>query len=98
MFRRLLDASENAITFEYDGKPISACQGDTLAAALLAVGVVALRTTPVFGAPRAPYCMMGVCFDCLVTVDGIGNRQSCLVEVRSGMKVQSQQGKRDVQL
>ena len=40
--------------------------------------IIAART-PVTGAPRAPYCLMGVCFDCLVTIDGVGNRQGCLV-------------------
>ena len=49
------------------------------------------RTTPVTGAPRAPYCMMGVCFDCLVTIDGVGNRQGCLVPVREGMRIETQQ-------
>ncbi len=38
---------------------------------------------------------MGVCFDCLVTIDGVGGRQACLVPVREGMKVETQQGKRE---
>ena len=53
---------------------------------LLAAGIDHCRTTPVSGAPRAPYCMMGVCFDCLVTIDGVGSRQGCLVPVREGMR------------
>jgi sarcosine oxidase subunit alpha len=40
--------------------------------------------------------MMGVCFDCLVTVDGVGNRQGCLVAVRPGMRIEIQRGKRDL--
>ena len=48
------------------------------------------------GAPRAPYCMMGVCFDCLVVVDGVGNRQGCLVPLREGMAVETQHGRREV--
>ena len=64
------------------------------AAALFAAGLLACRTTAVSGAPRGPYCMMGVCFDCLVTVDGIGNRQGCLVEVRDGMRIETQHGRR----
>ena len=39
--------------------------------------------------------MMGVCFDCLVTIDGVGNRQGCLVRVRDGMAVETQQGGRE---
>jgi len=50
----------------------------------------------VSGAPRAPYCMMGVCFDCLVTIDGVGNRQACLVRVTDGMAIAMQRGKREL--
>jgi sarcosine oxidase subunit alpha len=64
---------------------------------MLAAGLDHCRTTPVSGAKRAPYCMMGVCFDCLVTIDGIGNRQGCLVEVREGMRIETQQGRRVVE-
>jgi NADH dehydrogenase/NADH:ubiquinone oxidoreductase subunit G len=49
----------------------------------------------VSGAPRAPYCLMGVCFECLVTVDGVGSRQGCLVPVREGMVIETQLGKRE---
>ena len=57
----------------------------------------ASRTTPVKESPRAPYCMMGVCFDCLAIVDGVASTQTCLVTVREGMRVQRQYGKRSVQ-
>ena len=50
------------------------------------------RTTPVSGAPRAPYCLMGVCFECLVTIDGVGNRQGCMVAVRDGMRIETRKG------
>ena len=93
--RRLRDTEAQAVDITVDGRPCSARAGDTVAAALLAAGIAHNRTTPVSGAPRAPYCMMGVCFDCLVTIDGVGNRQACLVLVRDGMKVETQQGKRE---
>src|SRR3546814_9159081 len=57
---------------------ISDWSSDVCSSDLLA-GVEACRTTPVTGAPRAPYCLMGVCFECLVTIDGTGNRQGCLM-------------------
>jgi hypothetical protein len=38
---------------------------------------------------------MGVCFECLVTIDGVGNRQACMIEARDGMRIESGQGKRD---
>jgi predicted molibdopterin-dependent oxidoreductase YjgC len=94
MFKRLGDTG-TAVTLEVDGQPIRARAGDTVAAAMLAAGIDHCRTTPVTGAPRAPYCLMGVCFDCLVTIDGVGSRQSCLVPVREGMAVETQIGKRE---
>ncbi len=95
MFRRLHDVEGKPVTFTVDGRPAAARPGDTVAAALLANGIEVCRTTPMSGAARAPYCMMGVCFECLVTIDGVGNRQGCLVAVREGMRVELQRGKRD---
>jgi D-hydroxyproline dehydrogenase subunit gamma len=95
MFQRLPDPNDTTVTLSVDGRAISARPSDSVAAALLAAGITSCRTTPISGAPRAPYCMMGVCFDCLVTVDGVGNRQGCLVRVRDGMRVETQQGKRE---
>ena len=94
MFKRLADAG-TAVALTVDGKAVQARSGDTVAAALLAAGIDRCRTTPVTGAPRLPYCLMGVCFDCLVTIDGVGSRQACLVPVREGMKVETQQGRRE---
>jgi predicted molibdopterin-dependent oxidoreductase YjgC len=94
MFKRLADTG-TGVALTIDGKPLQAKSGDTVAAALLAAGIEYCRTTPVTGAPRLPYCLMGVCFDCLVTIDGVGSRQACLVSVRQGMKVETQQGRRE---
>jgi sarcosine oxidase subunit alpha len=94
MFRRLGDKGAT-LTLMVDGKEIRARIGDTVASAMLAAGIGRFRTTPVSGAARAPYCMMGVCFDCLVTIDGVGSRQACLVPVREGMAIETQQGKRE---
>jgi predicted molibdopterin-dependent oxidoreductase YjgC len=94
MFKRLAEAG-TPVAITVDGKPISARAGDTVSAALIAAGIDHCRTTPVSGAPRAPYCLMGVCFECLVTVDGVGSRQGCLVPVREDMAVETQTGKRE---
>jgi len=96
MFRRLPDPTAHEISLTVDGKTIAARDGDNVAAGLLAAGIVSCRTTPISGAPRAPYCLMGVCFECLVTIDGVGNRQACLVPARAGMQVETQRGKREV--
>jgi predicted molibdopterin-dependent oxidoreductase YjgC len=94
MFKRLPESTRREVALTIDGRPVAAREGDSVAAALLASGTLACRTTPVTGAPRAPYCMMGVCFDCLVTVDGIANVQGCMTRVRDGMRVEIQAGKR----
>ena len=95
MFKRLGDTG-STLTLKVDGKAIRARIGDTVASAMLAAGIDHCRTTPVTGAPRAPYCLMGVCFECLVTIDGRGSRQACLVLVREGMAVETQAGRREV--
>jgi sarcosine oxidase subunit alpha len=94
MFRRLGETG-TSFTIKVDGRAVEARDGDTVAAAMLAAGIDHCRTTAVSGAPRAPYCLMGVCFDCLVTIDGVGNRQGCLVPVRAGMEIETQAGKRE---
>jgi sarcosine oxidase subunit alpha len=94
MFERVGAQGAN-VAITVDGAPVQARAGDTVAAALLAAGMTSTRTTPVSGAPRAPYCMMGVCFECLVTIDDVGNRQGCLVPVSEGMRIETQKGKRE---
>lgn len=95
MFRRIDGLAERpAVAIEVEGRRISAREGDTLALALLAGGVRSFRETPVSGAPRAPLCLMGVCFDCLVEVDGVANLQACMLPVRQGMRVRLQHGAR----
>ena len=88
------DEATSWVTIAFDAAPIRVPAGTSVAAALLAGGVRTFRTTPTSGSPRAPYCMMGACFECLVTIDGMPNRQSCLVEVREGMQVRTQSGPR----
>lgn len=94
MFQRLPDATAASVRIFIEGEAYDARAGDSVAAALLAAGRGHCRTTAVTGAQRAPYCMMGVCFDCLVSIDGVANRQGCLVPVRAGMRIATQRGKR----
>ena len=95
MFRRLPDPADT-IELDFEGTVFEACEGDSVAAALLANGVLVFRTTPVSGAPRGPWCLIGNCHECLVEIDGVPNRQACMVEVRPGMRVQRQRGVRSV--
>ncbi|MGP8436357.1 (2Fe-2S)-binding protein [Paraburkholderia fungorum] len=92
LFRSDSTPSSRSVTLRFDDRPITAPAGVSIAAALLLNGAGPFRATPVTSAPRAPYCMMGVCFDCLVEVDGIPNRQACLTPIREGMVVRRQQG------
>lgn len=95
MFRRLRDAPKRTLRVTIDGKRIDAQEGDTVAAALLAAGYRQTRVSAVSGAPRGPYCMMGVCFECLVTIDGVGNRQACLIPVAENMAIETQTTRRE---
>src|SRR5690348_7644408 len=95
MFRRL-DPTAGDIRFSYEGREVAARPGDSVAAALLAAGETALRATPVSQAPRAPYCMMGVCFECVMEIDGVGNGQACLTAVAVGVLVRRQRGAREL--
>ncbi len=40
--------------------------------------------------------MMGACFECLVEIDGISNRQACMIQVRAGMIVRRMAGARSL--
>ena len=95
MFRRLYDAPQRAVAVTIDGRPVEARAGDSVAAVLLAEGIQQTRVSAVSGAPRAPFCMMGVCFECLVTIDGVGNRQGCLVPIVDGMAIETQKARRE---
>lgn len=98
MFKRLEATSPSeAVRLTYEGREILARPGDSLAAALLAAGVLDVRDTPVSGSRRSPYCMMGVCFDCLVEINGLANCQACMTPVANGMVVRRQSGAVDLQ-
>ena len=84
------------LTIWFDGQAIPARTGDSVAVALLAAGIIVTRTTPVSGAPRGPYCMMGGCFECLAEVDGQPNVQTCMASVHEGMRILRQQGPRSI--
>jgi D-hydroxyproline dehydrogenase subunit gamma len=97
MFRQLKNATtEKTVTITVDGKPVIAVEGETVAGVLLRHSPLLTRTTPVKSSQRAPYCMMGVCFECLAVVDGTPSTQTCLTTVSDGMRVERQNGKRQV--
>ncbi|MGO4454814.1 (2Fe-2S)-binding protein [Arthrobacter sp. RAF14] len=78
---------DDPVRFTFDGRDLTAGPGQTVGAALVTNGVTAWRGTRKEGRPRGLFCGIGVCFDCLVTVDGVSNQRACLVELRDGMEV-----------
>ena len=89
MFRKLYESSD-AIKISFEGTEIRVDPGQTVASALLAEGHLVFRNSVVRGQPRAAYCMMGVCFECLLVIDGQTSQQACLIQVREGMDIRRQ--------
>ena len=77
------------VSFSFNGKDFECETGQTIAAALIAADQRELRSTRFGNEPRSVFCGIGICYDCVVVVDGIANQRSCLIEARDGMKVES---------
>jgi len=90
MFRRLDGALGDDVEISLDGEAVQVPQGIPLAAALLLLDSRPYRLAVLGAAPRAPYCMMGSCFECLVEIDGRRNQRACQVTVTRGMRVARQ--------
>jgi predicted molibdopterin-dependent oxidoreductase YjgC len=86
----LAGARDARITLVVDGEPLGAHEGESVAAALLAAGRRSFRHTDRDEEPRGYYCGMGVCHDCLVTVDGLAYVRACMTLARDGMRVERQ--------
>ena len=93
MFRKL-HKMDQPVTVFVDGEPHQAEPGDSVAAVLVRQSALWVRKTPVSGKKRAPFCMMGACFECLATVDGNASVQTCMVRVKEGMRIERQIGVR----
>lgn len=86
-FRELTPAPERALVdVRFGAQALRLPLGENLAAALLVAGIMPFRQTPVSGAPRGPFCMMGACFDCLIEIDGV-TRQACMLTVTEDMAI-----------
>jgi D-hydroxyproline dehydrogenase subunit gamma len=100
MFTRLRNAADiakgAAVDVTMNGRTITCREGDSVAAALFAAGDLDCRDTVVSGVRRGPFCMMGVCYDCLVVIDGLANQQACMTTVRPGMTIEWQSGVREL--
>ena len=81
-----------ALSILVDGEALTAYEGESLAAALLASGRRFTRWTAKSGEARGYFCGMGVCQDCLVTVDGLPNVRACMTPVKDRLRVETQRG------
>ncbi len=77
-------------TFSFEDREIEAYQGETVAGALLAAGILAFRFSEKEGEPRGYFCGMGICFDCRVMIDNQSNQRACATSAEPGMKVRMQ--------
>ena len=78
------------IVFYFQGRPVTAYEGETVAAALFASGIRIFSRSFKYHRPRGLFCMAGHCAHCLMRVDGIPNVRTCRTIVVSGMRVESQ--------
>jgi hypothetical protein len=79
-------------TFSFDDRVVDYRDGQSVGAALIAAGTYSWRITAKSARPRGIFCGIGVCYDCLITVDGVPNQRACLVEASAGLRVTSQLG------
>lgn len=91
MFRFLAQRPEHTVQLHINDQEISVPVGSSVWAALAVAGETTTRLASVSEQERSAYCAMGVCFECLVEVDGVPNRQACLTEVSQGMRVKRQE-------
>jgi len=75
------------ITIYFNGQPLIAYEGDTVAAALTAHGVRVFRHTIKKHEPRGVFCAIGHCTDCVMTVNGVPGVKTCIAKVQEGMRV-----------
>ena len=90
MFRLIDYSATELVEIEFDGAAVTVPAGISLAAVLFYLDAIPARQTILSDSPRAPFCMMGACFECLLEIDGIGNQRACQVEVKAGMQVRRQ--------
>lgn len=90
MFRSLQNKDLDLVTLSINGHPVTARNGQSVWSAMALAGQVETRKAALSGEARSAYCAMGVCFECMVEIDGLPNQQACLRLVSDGMKVVTQ--------
>ena len=90
MFRLIDATAPELVEIEFDGATVAVPAGISLAAVIFYLDAIPARQTMLSDSPRAPFCMMGVCFECLLEIDGVDNQRACQVEVKAGMRLRRQ--------
>ncbi|MCV6610546.1 MAG: (2Fe-2S)-binding protein [Amphritea sp.] len=90
MFRSVSRDAEATVTVCINGEIHKVAAGSSVWSAMALAGATETRKAPLTGKPRSAYCAMGVCFECLVEIDGMPNRQACLTQVTEGMSIWQQ--------
>lgn len=83
---------DKPFTISFDDRPITVRPGESIAAALLGAGITSWRSTRMEARPRGVFCGIGVCFDCLVVVNGEPGHRACLRVAEPGDVVRTQEG------
>lgn len=83
------------VTFIFDGKEVSGYEGEPIAVALKAAGLMVHRYTKKEHKPRGIFCTIGRCTDCVMVVDGVPNVRTCITPLKEGMNVKTQYGVSD---
>jgi Uncharacterized anaerobic dehydrogenase len=91
MFSKVSKTTGKTITIYFEEQPVLVEEGITVAAAVMHPAHGWSRTNH-NGQKRGPFCHMGVCFECLMTINGVPNQQACLTVVADGMRVSRQNG------
>ncbi|MCP4076350.1 MAG: (2Fe-2S)-binding protein [Gammaproteobacteria bacterium] len=93
MFKRLDKNTKDLVSISINGKTFDVPAGESVAAAILTIsGIHFTRTSHISNSPRAPFCLMGVCYECLMIINGKSSQRSCKVIVEEGMTIDTQQG------
>lgn len=80
------------VTFTYDGRELQGYEGEPIAVALKAAGVMVHRYTAKQHRPRGVFCAIGRCTDCVMVVNGKPNIRTCVTPLAEGMVIQTQDG------
>ncbi len=92
MFKQLPGTEIETVDIVLNSHALKVTKGITVAAAALSNDQHFTRTTPISGSKRAPFCMMGVCNECLIVINGKPNQRACSTYVEQDMVIDTQQG------